>query len=87
MAKYVIESPHTPEECLQALDEIAEKGLDVLNKFVWGCAHGEHTGYAYIDAESEKEACALVPEFLQDKAKIIEVSKFTIEQIKSFHEK
>jgi len=51
MAKYLIESPHTEEECLQALDETLEKGTDLLAKFDWGCMSGEHTGWAVVDAE------------------------------------
>lgn len=86
MAKYVIESPHTPEECLKALNEILEKGPEILDKFVWGCAHGEHKGWVYIEAENKDDACAIIPEFLQEKAKVTEVGKFTPEQIKSFHE-
>jgi len=86
MAKYVIESSHTPEECLKALDEILEKGPEILDKFVWGCAQGEHTGWAYVDAKSKDDASAIIPGFLQEKAKVTEVSKFTPEQIRSSHE-
>ena len=86
MAKYVIESPHTPEECLKALDETLAKGPDILEKFVWGCAaQGDHTGWAYIEAENKEGASAIVPELLREKAKVTEVNKLTPEQIKSFH--
>ena len=33
MAKYLIESLHTEEECLKALDETLAKGTDLLAKF------------------------------------------------------
>jgi hypothetical protein len=85
MAKYVIESPHTPEECLQALDETLAKSPDTLNKFVWGCAHGDHTGYAYIESANEKEASSIIPDFLQIKAVITEVDKLSPEQVRAFH--
>ena len=85
MAKYVIESPHTPEECLKALDETLAKGPEILKKFVWGCAQGDHTGYAYIEAENKDDASAIIPKFLQEKAKVTEVNKLTPEQIKDFH--
>ncbi len=77
MAKYIVESPHTSEECLQALDGLLEKGEDTLKKFAFGCKSGEHTGWAYEDANSEKEALELVPEFIRDKACAHEVSIFT----------
>ncbi len=85
MAKYVIESSHTPEECLSALDELLARGPDILEKFIWGCAHGEHTGWAYVDVKNKEDAIDLLPKSLN--AKITEVSKFSPEQIKSFHEK
>lgn len=83
MAKFVVESPHTVEECQKALDETLENEL--LDKFVFGCKAGEHTAWAYIDASSEEEALESVPEFLRDAACVHEVSKFTAEEIKAAH--
>ena len=85
MAKYIVESPHTEEECLQALDEILEKGEDTLQRFVFGCKSGEHIAWAYIDADSEEEALEIVPESLRDKVCLHEVSKFTPDEIKAAH--
>lgn len=86
MARYLIESPHKPEECLRALDEELAKGQDVLNQFEFGCKSGDHTGYALVDASSNKDALnKYVPSFIQGKARIVEVGKFTPEMIKSFH--
>jgi len=83
--KYLLETPHTKEECLRELDEVLAEGKDVLNKFYWGCGTGDHTGYAIVDAENESEVKRLVPGFLRSKARIVELSKFTPEQIRSFH--
>ena len=87
MAKYVIEAPHTPAECSEALDETLTKDPDLLKKFVWGCMHGVHTGWAYIDANKKEDVSAMIPKAMQTKAKITEVSKFTPEQVKSSHKK
>lgn len=88
MARYMIESPHKPEECLRALDEGLAKGKEVLDKFEFGCKAGDHTGYALVDANTGKEALnKYVPDFIREKARIIEVGKFTPEMIKSFHSK
>jgi len=83
--RYLLETPHTKEECLRELDEVLAEGKDVLNKFYWGCGTGDHTGYAIVDAENESEVKRLVPGFLRSKARIVELSKFTPEQIRSFH--
>lgn len=85
MARYLVESPHTKEECLRALDEIMAEGPSILNKFDWGCTAGDHTGYAIIEAENESTVKSMVPDFLRNKAKIVQVGKFTPEQIRSFH--
>jgi hypothetical protein len=87
MARYIIESPHTKEECLRALDEELEKGKDILGKFDFGCKAGDHTAYAIVDANSKNDALKLVPTFLQNKARVVEVDKITPEMIRSFHTK
>jgi len=84
---YIIESRHTPQECLRALDDVLERGPEVLDRFEWGCAKGEHTGWALVEAGSESEVRGMIPESVLDKTRIVEVSKFTPDQIKSFHEK
>ena len=85
MRRYLLESPHTKEECLKELDEVMQVGRHVLNKFYWGCSQGDHTGYALVDADNESKALNVVPGFIRNKAKAIEVQQFTPEQIKSFH--
>ena len=85
MSEYLIKSPHTKAECLQALDETLAKGSDVLAKFKWGCGAGDHTGYAIVEAESKSEAQNIIPTFLRDKADIVELNEFSPEQIKAYH--
>ena len=87
MARYMIRSPHTKEECLRALDEELVKGKGILEKFDFGCKEGDHTAYAIVDVNSRNDALNLVPTFLQNKASIVEVGKITPEMIKSFHTK
>jgi hypothetical protein len=86
-AQYLVISRHTPEQCLQALDDISAEGSDVLAKFEWGCMAGDHTGYALVQAGSEAEALNIVPASIRSEARAIKVVKFTPEQIKAFHEK
>ena len=83
---YLILSPHTGEECLKALDEIEGKG-DLLDKMYFGCKSGDHTGYAIVDAKSESDARDLIPGYLLSRSRIVEVGKFTREEIKGFHAK
>ena len=87
MGRYLVESPHTPQECLRALDEILEKGQGILSEYEWGCMAGDHTGYAIVEARSEPEARKTIPAFLEGKARVVKLNKFTPEQIREFHKK
>ena len=84
-ARYLLISPHTKEECLQALDGVAAAGKDMLAKWEWGCMAGDHTGYVMIEAKSDEGAIAMVPEAIRPKARAIKLTKFTAEDIQSFH--
>jgi hypothetical protein len=83
--KFLIESHHAEEECLRALDEQLAKGPEILKKFNYGCMSGDHTAYALVDVKNDGEARNLVPAFLLNKARIIEVGIFTPEVVKSLH--
>jgi hypothetical protein len=87
MERYFVESPHTSQECLRALDEILAKGPGVLAEYEWGCMAGDHTGYAIVEARSESEAKGPIPAFLGGKARVVKLNKFTPEQIRGFHRK
>ncbi len=87
MERYFVESPHTPQECLRALDEILAKGPGNLAKYEWGCMAGDHTGYAIVEARSESEAKETIPDFLKGKARVVKLNMFTPEQIREYHKK
>lgn len=85
MARYLIESQHTPGECLQVLDAILMMGTDFVDRFDFGCQAGEHTGWAVVEAESESAALKMVPAFVRSRARIVKVNKFTPQQIRAAH--
>lgn len=86
MAKFLVESPHTKEECLEALDELKDENPKLLDKMEFGCMSGEHTGWATVEAGSESEVRQMIPKVVREKAHIVEVNKITPEQIESFHQ-
>ena len=73
---FIVESRHNKDECLKALDEIMEKGDEVFNKFNWGCAMGDHVGWARIEADNIEEIKELIPEFIRKKTKIKQLKEF-----------
>ena len=86
MAQFLIELPHTNEECLQAKDEVLAKGSEVLGNVVWGCEAGTHTGWAWIEAADADEARDMIAgDFLRPMARVTEVKTYTPEQIRMLH--
>ena len=86
MAKtYLIESKHTEAECLNVLD-ILEQNPQLLDRCYMACMSGNHTGWATVEADDESKARNMLPTDLRVNAKVTEVSKFTPEQIRSFHQ-
>lgn len=84
---FLVISPHTPEECISALDEVAAQGKEALEHWEWGCMAGDHTGYGKIEADREASALREVPEMVREKARAVRVSRFTMDEIRSLHEK
>ncbi|MBI4302088.1 MAG: hypothetical protein HY664_05740 [Chloroflexi bacterium] len=88
MERYLIELPHTNEECLRALDETRASSRELLPLIDWGCMAGNHNGWLTVEARSESEARSKVASaFLRGKAIVTKVDKITEEQIESYHKK
>ncbi len=83
MAEYLIELPHTKEECMKAGGEM--KDSELLPKIYWGCASGVHNAWVITEAADESAARRLVDsEVLRNKARIVQVGKWTKEDIESY---
>lgn len=86
MPRYLVQSPHTPDDCLRALEEVLARGPEALARYEWGCMAGDHTGYAMVEAGSKSDVEATVPRFLQPRARVVELNTFSPEQIRSFRD-
>ncbi len=86
MQKFIIEMPHTKEECLNSMDEVA-KSPEFLSRTDWGCNAGIHTGWAVVEAKDKSSALNMVPSTGRNKARVVPVDRLTLEQINSFHQK
>ncbi len=76
MERYLIESPHSVEDCDRAIDELHAAGY--LHNFEWGCKDSDHTAYAIVEAVNHEHAKQIVPWFLRDKARVIKLVKFEV---------
>jgi hypothetical protein len=86
MARFLVSAEHTPEDCVQALDSVMAFSRELLNRFDWGCKDGRHVGWAVVEAQDKSTARMLVPTYLRDKTHVVQLTKFTAEDVKSFHE-
>lgn len=83
MERYLIETPHTAENCLALIEEVHAQGY--LSNFDWGCRAGVHTGWVVIEAESEEQARMAVPPLVRKQARVTRLNKFEIGEVASLH--
>jgi hypothetical protein len=84
MNRYLIETPHSPQECFALVQQIHAMGY--LHHFDWGCESGEHTGWAIIEAEDENLARLAVPPLVRTRARVIKLTKYDAGQIGLLHQ-
>ena len=74
MNRYLIETPHTAEECLDLIKVLNAQGY--LWSFDCGCKGGIHSGWAIIEAENVAQARLVIPPLVRSRARIVKVNKF-----------
>jgi hypothetical protein len=74
MDRYLIETPHTDQDCHQLIAQMLATGY--LHNFEWGCKSGVHSGWAILEAESEAQARLAVPPLVRNKARVIKLNRF-----------
>ncbi len=83
MARFLIEVPHKAEkvECARAVQILLRTGSHFMTHADWGCLDGVHKGWIIIELESKQEARSILPPAYRSQAKIVELNKFTMEEI------
>ena len=79
---YLIESSHSKEDCLKALDETRD---ELLKDSYFACSSGMHSGWAVVSVPNEAVARDMVPSFIRSKARVTPVAQYSRDQIRSFH--
>jgi hypothetical protein len=70
-AHFLVVVPHDAEQCLDAIEETIGMGPRFQMGYEWGCLVGDHTGYAYVEANGPQEAVEdFVPYELRDRARV-----------------
>ena len=84
MDRFLVVSPHTNEDCMNALKQVLAAGY--LTHFEWWCMDGDHTGWVILEAENAKEALMVVPTGQRRNAKAIKLVKFSVEEVQQMHQ-
>jgi hypothetical protein len=84
MDRFLIETPHKPQDCLNILDLVNAHGY--LAHFDWGCMAGVHTGWAIIEAENDAQARMAVPPLLRGQALVTRLNKFDAASLAKMHQ-
>jgi hypothetical protein len=75
--EYLIEVPHSPEECSVAQIGESHAGDPIWLRCVYrGCRAGTHTTWIIAELIAEEEAWSLVPRLLRDTARVVPVDRY-----------
>lgn len=77
MNRYIIESPHEPEDCDRILRDVLAMGY--IHHFEWGCKAGDHTGWAIVEVENINQARVMVPPLVRPRARIVPLTRWFAE--------
>jgi hypothetical protein len=88
MARFLIEVPHEAKtkDCAQAVKFLLESGSHYLANADFGCLDGEHKAWIIIEVDTKEEALLVVPAIFRPRAKIVQLNKFSLDQIEQILE-
>ena len=83
MEKFLIEVPHAAEEvaCARVVEVFLKTGSHWVTHADWGCRDGDHKAWITVEVENKEEARYIVPPAFRSQAKIVQLNKFTMEEI------
>lgn len=62
---------------MRAVQVFLTSGSHFLSNAEWGCLDGEHKAWLLVETENRKEAMRILPSYLQQNARIIQLNKFS----------
>jgi len=83
MKRFMVETPHSAENCQMVIQEIHAMGY--LHYFEWGCESGVHCGWGFVEADDEKGALLTIPSIVRADARVVEVTKFGLAKGRQLH--
>lgn len=83
MARFLIEVPHEPETvaCAKVVQIFLSSGSHFVSHADWGCMDGDHSAWLVLDVDTKEDARAVLPPGFRSNARIVQLNKFTMEEI------
>lgn len=88
MARFLIEVPHETETvaCARAVAILQATGSHFLTRAEYGCRDGVHVGWLVVEARDRDEIRFVVPPPYRERARVIQLNHFTMEEIRELLE-
>lgn len=83
MPRFLIEVEHEEEvvACARAIKILFTAGSHFMTHSEWGCKDGVHKGWITVDMDSKEEVRRVLPPAYRKQAKIVELNKFSLEEL------
>ena len=83
MPKFLIEVPHEAETlaCARVVKIFLSSGSHYVTHADWGCLDGVHSSWLTVDVETREDARAILPPGMRSRARIVQLNRFTMEEI------
>jgi len=83
MPKFLIEVPHEEDTiaCAKVVKIFLSSGSHFLTNAEWGCFDRDHRCWMIVDVNDKTEALGVVPPGMRAQARIVQLNRFTMEQI------
>ncbi len=83
MDRYLVSVPHSAHHsaCIKVVRTFLQTGSHYLTHADWGCLDGDHTAWMVVEGNSREEVARIVPPPLRSDAKIVQLTKFSMEEI------
>ena len=88
MPRYKIEHTHDPQPdgCARLLNSLLQADAHVLANAEFGSDNRVHTACMIVEADNDHYARLMVPPVIRDSALLVQLNKFTPEQIREMLE-
>ena len=83
MEEFLIEVYHEKEEiaCALAAKIFLSSGSHFLTNAEWGCNDDVHKAWMIVEVENKAEAKRIIPSAFKSKANIVQLNRFTWEEV------